>query len=164
MDDAYTIGFRYEAQYHGCAQCSFAALQEVLGRRDAESDAVFRSAAGLAGGVGGEGDGHCGAYSGAVMMIGCLLGRTRDDFEDRIGANRRVRGIARRLHERFVAEYGTVTCHGIHRKIFGRPFYLKDPEESAKFDAAGAHTEKCPAVVGRAARWTVEILESEGFV
>jgi hypothetical protein len=97
------------------------------------------------------------------MMIGYLLGRERDDFEDRGGANGRVGNLVRRLHQRFLAEYGTVTCHGIHRKIFGRPFYLKDPEEAAKFDAAGAHTDKCPAVVGHAAQWTLEILDAEGL-
>ncbi|MGD0626667.1 MAG: hypothetical protein ABSB32_18400 [Thermodesulfobacteriota bacterium] len=46
-------------------------------------------------------------------------------------------------------------------RIFGRPFYIRDADESAKFEKAGAHEEKCPTVVGKGARWVAEILMEE---
>jgi len=55
-----------------------------------------------------------------------------------------------------------VICHGIHRNIFGRPYYLRDSTEINRFKEAGAHVDKCTAVVGQAARWAVEILFEAG--
>ncbi|MEM3004486.1 MAG: hypothetical protein QXK96_04235, partial [Candidatus Bathyarchaeia archaeon] len=37
----------------------------------------------------------------------------------------------------------------------------RDPKDREEFDRAGGHTDKCPDVVGKAARWTVEILLNE---
>ncbi len=164
MDRAYKLGYEYEQTYMGCAQCVYAALQDALGLRNAGTDAVFKSATALAGGTAIEGDAGCGAYSGGVMMMGTIVGRERDDFADPDGVRYRTSDMARALHQRFIDAYGTVICHGIHRKIFGRPFYIVDPDERAKFDEAGAHTEKCPNVVGEAARWTVEILNENGYL
>ena len=155
---AYEAGHRLEGKYRGCAQCAFAALQELLDLRNEQTDAVFKSATALSGGMGNEGDGSCGAYSGSVMMLGYLIGRERDNFEDPEGIRFETIELARQLHDKFIGEYGTVLCHGIHRKIFGRPFYLHDEDEKRKFDEAGAHTEKCTDVVGKAAAWTMEIL------
>jgi C_GCAxxG_C_C family probable redox protein len=159
---AYSTGFEYEKQYGGCAQCVIAALQDVLELRDERSDALFRAATSLEGGVACEGDGHCGAYSGAVMMFGYLTGRERDNFADPENRRKQTNALAQTLHQRFIERYGTVTCHGIHRNIFGRPYYLRDSTERDKFAEAGAHVDKCTAVVGQAARWAIEILFEAG--
>jgi len=159
---AYSSGFEYEKRYHGCAQCVIAALQDVLELRDEAGDAVFKAATSLEGGVGCEGDGHCGAYSGAVMIFGHVLGRERDDLADPAGTRRRTNALAQTLHGRFIERYGTVICQGIHRNLFGRPYYLRDSTELDKFREAGAHVDQCTAVVGRAARWAVEILGEAG--
>ena len=161
-EKAYHSGFDYEKQYGGCAQCVIAALQDVLELRDKASDAVFKAATSLEGGVGCEGDGHCGAYSGAVMMFGHVIGRGRDNLADPESIREQTNALAQALHKRFLERYGTVICHGIQRNIFGRPYYLKDSTERAKFRAAGAHVDKCTAVVGEAARWAVEILFEAG--
>lgn len=161
-EKAYFSGFEYEKQHHGCAQCVIAALQDVLELRDERSDAVFKAATSLEGGVGCEGDGHCGAYSGTVMMFGLVVGRARDNFADPEGRRKQTNALAQALHKRFIERYGTVICHGIHRNIFGRPYYLRDSTELDKFNEAGAHVDKCPGVVGQAARWAVEILFETG--
>lgn len=157
------LGFEFERDYRGCAQCVIAALQDGLGIRNAETDAIFKSATGLAGGVAQETDGHCGAYSGGAMMIGYHIGRERDNFADLDRIRMRTSALVSKLHAKFIETYGTVTCSRIHTKLMGRPFYIKDPEELKKFDAAGAHADKCTNVVGLAARWTAEILGEAGL-
>ena len=160
----YELGFGYEREFRGCAQCVIAALQDGLDARNRDTDAIFKSATALAGGVAQETDGHCGAYSGGAMMISYFIGRERDNFADPQRIRASTSALASKLHARFISEYGTVTCGRIHTKIMGRPFYIKDPEELKKFDEAGAHTDKCTSVVGMAARWTAEILDEAGLI
>lgn len=155
---AQRLGFQYERDHRGCAQCVFAALQDALGVRGPEADAVFRAASALAGGVAGEGDGHCGAYSGGVMFLSLLHGRDREHFADPGRDRYRARDYAAELHRRFIERYGSVTCEHIQRKLFGRTYYLRDPADKAAYEAAGAYVDKCPNVVGQAAGWVVEIL------
>jgi C_GCAxxG_C_C family probable redox protein len=164
VKEAYNLGFKYEKEYLGCAQCVFAALQDSLGLRNRDSDLVFKAATALAGGVGSETDGHCGAYSGGVMMFGHLLGRERDNFKDPEGIRLKTAQLAQQLHKNFIDEYGTVICRGIHTSIMGRPFYLRDPDERRKFDEAGGHLDKCTSVVGNAAAWSAGILLDAGLV
>ena len=161
---AFDLGFAYERDYRGCSQSVIAALQDALGARNRDTDMIFKSATGLAGGVGRETDGCCGAYSGASMMIGYFLGRERDRFNDTEGIRLQTAALVQQLHKKFIDEYGTITCRQIHTKIMGRPFYIKDPDEAKKFDEAGAHADKCTGVVGLAARWTAEILIEAGLV
>jgi len=164
MEKAHALGIEYEKTYGGCAQCVFAALQDTLDMRSDETDVIFKAASGLSGGVGGEGDGHCGAYTGAVLLMGHIIGRVRDEFTDPKGLRKQTNALSQALHARFIEKYGSVTCQNIHRKIFGRPFYLLDPEDRAKFDHAGTQGDNCPAVVGDAAGWTVQILYENGYL
>ncbi len=172
MERAFQIGFEYEQKYGGCAQCCFAALQVVLDRREPEADAAFRTLSTMAGGVASMGDGSCGAYAGAAAFIGYLAGRTRDQIaepgEEQVSAEERSRrygkscgpadALMKKVHRQFIDKYGTVVCHQIHRKLFGRPYFTGDPEEYRRFQAAGAYDKACTSVVGDAARWTVEVL------
>ena len=52
----------------------------------------------------------------------------------------------------------------MHMKLFGRFFYMADPDEAVKFDAAGAHSTVCPEVVGKAAKWVTEIILKENLL
>jgi C_GCAxxG_C_C family probable redox protein len=160
----YDLGFAYERDYRGCAQSAIAALLDGLGIRNPYTDAIFKSATGLSGGVGSETDGSCGAYLGGAMIIAYHLGRERENFADPEKIRVKTSAIVSQLHSRFIAEYGTVTCNRIHTKIIGRPFYIKDLDEREKFEAAGAHRDKCTRVVGLAAAWTAEILGNEGLL
>jgi len=132
-----------------------AALQDTFGIRN---DDVFQAATGLA-----AGGGACGAYSGGIMMISALRGRSRDGFGDhaRVGENF---ALVQKLHDRFLLEYNSVLCRDVQTKVFGRPFYLIDPDEFRKFEKAGGHDIHCPEVVGKAARWAAEIIIAEGLI
>ncbi len=55
MQKAYDLGFKYEQDYRGCAQCAVAAIQDTLGLKN---DWVYKAASGLAGGAGECIDGH----------------------------------------------------------------------------------------------------------
>ena len=144
-----------ERTVHGCSQCVLGGVMEALGCTD---PGAFRAASGLGGGIGLTTDGSCGALTGGVMAIGLVYGRTLERIEERTLTAYR---LARRLQDRFVAEYGSGTCKDIHQRLFGRTYRLTDPDDWKAFLAAGGHSTHCPAVVGKAARWTCEILLEE---
>jgi len=161
LEKAYELGFEYEKTYKGCSQCVIAAIQDTLEIRD---DSVFKSATGLAGGGGLTGIGDCGAYAGGVMVLSQLLGRERSRFDDPERIRFRSFDLAKKLGDQFLDEFGTIICRDIQTKIFGRPYYLRDPEEFNKFEEAGAHRDKCPDVVGKGAQMAVKIILDEGLV
>ncbi len=158
---AYDLGFRYEKEFRGCGQCFIAAVYDAL---DLPYDALFKSLSGLAGGVGMVNDGNCGAYIGGALVLSSLVGRERDDFKDEIGKRFEAYRLARKLRDRFIEKYGTVTCGNIHQEIFGREFNLLDVEQMAAFDEMGGHADKCPEVVGQAAAWVIEIMNEEDLI
>jgi C_GCAxxG_C_C family probable redox protein len=160
-DKAYELGTKYQFTYRGCSQTVLAALQDATGIKN---DAVFKAATGLSAGGGLCNDGSCGAYAGAILFIGMVIGRERQDFTDAAKIRMRTFALSRKLHDRFVAEYGTMICRDIHRKLMGRAYVMADPDEMKKFDDAGGHSTVAPEVVGKAARWTVEILAEEGLL
>jgi C_GCAxxG_C_C family probable redox protein len=159
-EKAYELGKHYEKTYRGCSQCVIAALQDAFDMRD---DAIFKSATGLAGGAAMSGDGSCGAYAGAIMFLGSVVGRERDNFSDPEGIRFKTHQLAGEFHRKFIDEYGSVVCRNIQTKLRGRYYYLADPEEYQKFHDAGAHDIYCPEVVGKAARWMAEIIEAENL-
>ena len=69
--------------------------------------------------------------------------------------------LANRLQQRFVDAYGSSICGRIHQQVMGRTFHLTQPDEWDGFIQAGGHSEKCPAVVGKAARWAAQIILEE---
>jgi C_GCAxxG_C_C family probable redox protein len=161
LEKAYTLGFEYEKRYKGCSQCVIAAIQDTLEIRD---DTVFKAATGLAGGGGLTGIGACGGYAGGVMVLSQLLGRERSTFDDPERIRFRSFDLAKKLADQFIDEFGTIICRDIQAKIFGRAYYLRDPDEFNKFEEAGGHRDKCPDVVGKAAQMAVKIILDEGLV
>jgi C_GCAxxG_C_C family probable redox protein len=129
-----------------------------------DADEVFRAATSFAAGVGMMGDGSCGGYLGGVLLLGHLSGREKSDFKDEAGVRFRTYELTREYHDRFIAKYGSVTCRDIHMKIFGRSYLLSDRDDFIKFEEAGGHGDKCPAVVADAAKWAVELILREGLV
>ena len=159
-EKAYNLGKEYEKTCKGCSQCVLAALQDAFNMRN---DDVFKAATGLAAGGGGSTDGNCGAYSGGIMFLSMLNGRERDDFKDASGKVFTNFQLVNKFRDRFIQEYGSVICQNIQTKIFGRPYNLLDPDEFIKFEKAGAHEVHCLEVVGKAARWTADLIISEGL-
>jgi len=160
-EKAYNLGKQYQATYRGCSQTVLAALQDATGIKN---DAIFKAATGLAAGGALCNDGSCGAYAGAILFMSSILGRERSDFADAPRIRFKSFALARKLHDRFIAEYGSMICRDIHRKLLGRPYFISDPDEMVKFDDAGGHSTVAPEVVGKTARWTVEILGEEGLL
>ena len=160
-EKAYSLGWEYQKTYRGCAQTALAALQDTLGRRN---DDIFKAATGLSGGGGVSIDGSCGAYAAAILFMSSIVGRERHDFEDAPRIRFRSFELARKLHDKFVDEYGAVICRDIQRKLVGRGYYLGDPDEMRKFDDLGGHEKVAPGVVANAARWTVEVLAKESLL
>ena len=160
-EKAYHLGKEYEKTCKGCSQCVVAALQDAF---DMRNDDVFKAATGLAAGCGGSTDGNCGAYSGAIMFLSMLSGRERADFKDLSGKVFINFQLVNKLRDKFIEEYGSVICRNIQTKIFGRPYNLLDPDEFIKFEKAGAHEVHCLEVVGKAARWTADLILSEDLV
>jgi len=157
-EKAYRLGFEYTKNNGNCAQCVFACVLDSFGWK---GDEAFKCASGLAGGIGLYGDGACGAYSGGVMALSFKYGRERKNFSDR-KASAKSLDLPKDLHEKFIQEYGSVVCRDVQKKIFGRSFNLRDPREREEFIKAGGYEYKCPEVVGKAARCTVETLLENG--
>jgi C_GCAxxG_C_C family probable redox protein len=161
LEKAYNLGFENEKVYRGCSQCVIAAIQDTLDIRD---DSVFKAATGLAAGGGLTGMGVCGGYAGSIMVLSQLLGRERSNFADPEGVRFKSFALARKFEGEYIRELGSIMCRDIQNIKFGRPFYIADMDEFEKFEAAGAHVDKCPDVVGKAARIAVNLILDEGLV
>ena len=158
---AYDLGSRYEKAYHGCAQCTVAAIQDTLGLED---DGTFKAANALNAGLGCSSRGTCGALAGAVMVISSLCGRPREMFDDVNRVRAKPYGPARRLLAKFEKEFGSGICGDIQRRLMGRSFDLLVAEDREMFLEAGAEEAHCPDVVGKASRWAVEIILDERVI
>ena len=84
----------------------------VLGQLEPQS---LRMATAFGGGIGGTRREGCGAFSGGVMAIGGLHGRTQASEDDQ-----RAYDLAKQYQEAFLAEFGTTQCDPI-RKRFQKP-------------------------------------------
>jgi hypothetical protein len=73
----------------------------------------------------------------------------------------RLAVLTRKLGEKFEAEYNSLLCDDIEKKIFGRSFDKRNPAEREKKEEMGGHKDKCPSVVGKASRWIAELILDE---
>ncbi|MGE5483791.1 MAG: C-GCAxxG-C-C family protein [Ignavibacteriales bacterium] len=153
LQKAYNLGFEYESTNRGCAQCVLGAIQDLFGL----PGEVFKAGSALSAGMCVTGAGPCGALSGAVIAIGYYYGRDREHFPMNDRA-RHASQFGRNLWQKFEEEYGSVLCKDVQTRLMGRSFNLLDTEDRKAFDEAGGHSDKCPSVVGNAARWLAEIL------
>ena len=168
LDKAYELAFNFEKNSYCCSQSTVAGLYELLGF----DDVVVKVATPLSGGTAEQFSGTCSALAGGLMVLGYYFGRPAEkmSYQERIQAN--VDALfasfpaSQLLADKFWKEYGTIICPHIHRQLFGRTWWLLDPDELNKFEAAGGHSDpkKCCHVVGTAARWTMEILLDKGAV
>jgi len=153
---AFDLARSYEMNYTGCAQTTLAGIFDALG---IENDDVFRSASGLADGLGLTGDGACGALVGGSMAIGYLFGREKKDFPDMLAPMRSYM-LVKELHDRFVEQYGSCRCYDIQKRLMGRTFNLYDPADLEKA-AEMAMFDHCSKVAGTAALLAAEIILRE---
>jgi C_GCAxxG_C_C family probable redox protein len=136
-------------------------VQEVLGLKDF-NEAVYKASTALSGGQGNTGDGQCGALSGGSMAISLIHGRDfsgQEDPEAYMNRQWKSWALARKLHDKFMEDYGTIICKEIQTKLMGRHFNTWDKKEIETLITSGM--SKCPEVVGKAVKWTVEIILDE---
>ncbi|MBW1714455.1 MAG: C_GCAxxG_C_C family protein [Deltaproteobacteria bacterium] len=165
LQEAENRGCKYSQECHYCGQCTLLAIQEVLGLA---SDDALKAATGFAGGIGRTGS-VCGALIGGVMAIGLSCGRNlqtmkHPDKEARLNLEKELRllSLVKRLSARFEEEFGSTLCDDIERRIFGRSFDKWDPEDKRQKEIMGGYEkDKCPMVVGKGARWAVELIMEE---
>ena len=154
----YKTGMEYEAKYGGCAQCVLCTLADTVLEID---PAVIKSATALmAGGI--RSGNSCGAFSGALMAISTVTGRSPEDMSN-TQAVAETTVPARMLYQKFMDEYGSVLCRDIQYKIMGKSYRMYDPDDMKRFLEDGGHDDKCTRVVAKAAVWVAEILEECGI-
>jgi C_GCAxxG_C_C family probable redox protein len=156
LKEVYDKAKSYELKGGNCAQCTIAAIFEVL---RVEDEGVVKAATGLADGVGLSGDGHCGALSGGTMAISYFFGRNRQDLA-RMGKQIKALLLAKKLHTEFVEKFSTCRCADIQKNQFGRFFDLYNPEDMKAAIQAGM-PEKCSSLVGETARIALKIILDE---
>jgi C_GCAxxG_C_C family probable redox protein len=162
------LGVSFEKHSGSCSQCTAAALREILGFEDV----VVRVATSSCGGQAGFSTGACGGVIGGTIVLDYYLGRPADMVSatqvipQGMTELSRAMEAAKSLCKKFNRQYGSILCPQVQAKIYGRSFNLQDPTDWKAFEEAGAHTDptKCMAVVGNAARWTLETLMEMGVV
>jgi len=158
ISKAAQLGFEYEKKYHGCSQCTVAAVQDALGIRN---DLVFKAAGGLVAGIGRLCDGVCGGYSGGVIVMSMFFSRCRSKFDNDREMKNTSYKMACLLHKLFDQKYGSVICREIHMELFGRTFDFCNPKDIEIFENMGAHKDKCTGVVRDASKWATSIILDE---
>lgn len=154
IDLAFKIGFEAEASKSNCAQATFHSISSVLGVKNPQ---IFRSLYSLSGGGASSTHGSCGAFSGALTAFGFFFGRTYEEWQSGKKGSKSSK-LAKEFYEKFLQRFDTVLCMEIHKKIFGRTFDFYNKKDMEEFEKLGAHTIKCPTVVGLSSAWAVEIL------
>ncbi len=169
LQKVYDLGVAYETNSYSCSQSTVASLYRVLDF----PDALVKASTSNAGGTALHLFGSCGGLVGGIMVLDYFFGRPFELMSDRekiqdpnIDTLLAAQPIASSLCDKYVKEYGSITCAHIQRQLYGRVFWLEDMDDFQKLDDAGGHSnpEKCPRIVGNAARWTMEILFNNGGV
>lgn len=169
LKKVYDLGARYEQHSYSCSQSTVAALYEFLDFPDVLVKVACSNAAGTAWQL----VGTCGGLVGGIMVLDYYFGRPVEHMSStEVVQDPNLKDlftsqpIARLLFNKYIDQYGTITCANIQQQTFGRLFYLEDMDEFNKLEQAGGHSDlsKAPAIVGRAAQWTMEILIEKGAV
>ena len=169
LDKAYELGFNYEKNAHSCSQSTVATFHELLDIDDIVVKVATSSAAGQA----AQAVGTCGGLIGGTIVLDYFFGRPAGDLsyqefiQDSEDSLMDAIEVAKLLYDRYVREYGTVISSHIQAQLFGRHYYLGDPDEVEKFFNAGGHSDTKKSachIVGNAARWVMEILLDKGII
>ena len=98
----------------------------------------------------------CGALTGAIMGVCCLVGREK--LEDRKQYGKAMRK-AQKVYNLFREQIGHTLCAEIHKIRYGKVYHLANPKEREAFHRDGGHSRTgCPEVCGVAARIAGEVI------
>ena len=158
IEKAGNLAKEYEKTCTGCAQAMVAGLLETLNLFD---EGVFKSASGLADGIGLSGDGSCGALIGGSLVIGLLYGRGKKDHKDMMKPLKSYL-LSNELYNYFCDRYGSSRCHDIQKSMMGRVYDMFDPNGLRDATNDGL-LEKCSDIVLNTARKTAELILQEGL-
>ncbi len=145
-------------EFHGCAQITLKALQDTLGLTDIE---VFKAASPLAGGVARSGE-VCGALLGALLCVGVIFGRRRLERTDLSRDYAKAMEVACKIYDDFNREFGTTICREIHKKLFGKVYNLRDPQDIREFIESGSWN-RCAEVMAKAAEIAAKNILKSGY-
>ena len=162
MDKAHELACTCDQYSHSCSQCTVAAIHKLLGF----DDVVVRVASSCAGGQVAQVIGTCGSLIGCTIVLDYFFGRPVEEvsYSEVVNPPWESMRLGKMLYDKFIGEYGSILCPHIQVKLFGRHYYVLDPDDMKKFEEVGGHLDKCPQVCGKAARWTMEILLNEGAI
>jgi len=159
LDKVEKRAFELIDKYHGCAQCSLLAIQEVCGMRD---DVMAKASIGLAGGVGGLRS-ACGALTGAALALGMKYGRDVSTLEgpaeEAIEIEYAALEPVARLAKWFEREYGSIICRDIRKAYMGTDLNREIPWQKEWMTELGIH-EYCSKIVAKTARRAAAMLEN----
>jgi C_GCAxxG_C_C family probable redox protein len=132
---------------------------------DLKADDALKAATAFGGGIGRLGA-ACGALLGGAMAFSLLYGRSIEEMRQghqsgKGKAEDKAALLTKKLAEKFEKEYNSHVCNDIEKKLFGRSFDKWNPDERKKKEEMGAYKDKCPSVVGKAARWVAELILDE---
>jgi C_GCAxxG_C_C family probable redox protein len=148
---AHDIAFDLEQKFGCCPQCVLTAVKETIG---GVTDETIKASHGLSGGGGLMGQGACGALTGGLLALSAKRGRDADKLDKGRGmANFQ---IGRKLVDRFVTEFGGITCEELQHRFTGRTWNMWDPSEYKAFSAERG--DQCARATALVTLWTVEIL------
>jgi C_GCAxxG_C_C family probable redox protein len=148
---AYDIAFDLEFNHGCCPQCVLTAVKETVG---GVTDETIKASHGLSGGGGLTGQGACGALSGGLLALSVKRGRDADKLD-------KGRGIAnfqlgRQLTDKFIGEFGGITCEQLQQQFTGRTWNMWNPNEYKDFDKSRG--DQCARATALVTRWVVEIM------
>jgi len=150
-EEAYETAVCYELDHGCCPQCVLSAVQETVGIID---DQTIKASHGLSGGGGLMGQGTCGALTGGLLALSAKSGRDRSKFDKGLFINNFKKG--RELVERFLKEFGGITCEELQKKFTGETYDMWDAKEFAQFERNRGM--KCAHAAGTVTKWVVEML------
>lgn len=146
-------------KYHGCAQCTLVALQEVYGMED---EMLSTASVLLSGGV-GRIRSICGVLTGACLALGIKYGRNtsylKGTEEDAVAKENEGLEIAGKLCKWFEREFGAITCAEIRRAHMGTDLDNENPWQKQLADDLNMRG-RCQDIAEQTARRTAAILEN----
>ena len=149
-------------KYHGCAQCSLLAIQEVCGMKN---DLMAKASIGLAGGVGGIRS-VCGALTGSALALGIKYGRDisvlEGPAEEAIEIEYAALEPVAKLAKWFEREFGSIICRDIRKAFMGTELSREIPWQKQWMEELGIH-QHCVNIVAKTARRAAAMLENQNL-
>ena len=161
------LGKKYEGLYIGCSESSFAAICDALREETGielftpeEQDKIFTAMVGLQGGVGGSARGSCGAVTGSSFCVSLASGIGRkEQLGDKFTLTIPCENVRNSVADKFQGEYGSICCHDICFKKFGKSFDFTRPEIIKEFLSNSRGNPMCTSetcTISKGAAWAVE--------